>query len=131
VDTKHRRNTRQRQAILETLRARKTHPTAGEIFHAVRDQLPRISLGTVYRNLEVLAENGLVMRLSGTGPEIRFDGNPLPHTHVRCESCGRLADLDLDVPVLDRLLGSEVGGFLVTSHTLTLHGVCVSCRSRS
>jgi Fur family transcriptional regulator, ferric uptake regulator len=130
VDTKHRRNTRQRQAILEDLRARKTHPTASEIFHSVRDRLPRISLGTVYRNLEVLAENGQVMRMSGAGPEIRFDGNPLPHSHVFCASCERLADLDLEVPVLDRMQGSVVGGFLITSHNLTLHGVCASCRMK-
>ncbi len=131
METKFRRNTKQRQAILAELCARKTHPTANELFHAVRDRLPRISLGTVYRNLEVLAETGQVMKMRDGGQETRYDGNPLPHAHLRCSSCGRLFDLEMSAPDLDRLVGTEISGCLVTAVTVTLDGICTPCRSRS
>jgi len=128
VETKARRNTRQRQAILEELGTRKSHPTASELFRSVRGRLPRISLGTVYRNLEVLAETGQIVRLYDGGAEARFDGNPLPHAHIICASCERLVDLDIVVPDLVRMSGTEVSGFLITGHTVNLLGICASCR---
>jgi Fe2+ or Zn2+ uptake regulation protein len=129
MDTKSRRQTRQRQAILEELRARRCHPTASELFQAVRGRLPSISLGTVYRNLEVLAETGQVVRMRDGGAETRFDGNPLPHAHIYCTSCEQLVDLDVVVPELAQLTGAEVVGFLITSHHVTLHGICDTCRN--
>jgi Fe2+ or Zn2+ uptake regulation protein len=57
-------------------------------------------------------------------------GNPLPHA-IYCTSCGRLADLDVMLPELARMTGTEVSGFLITGHSVTLHGVCMTCRTRS
>ena len=73
-DTKLRRNTPQRRIILEELCAVTTHPTAGELYGIVRRRLPRVSLGTVYRNLEVLYANGVINKLDYAGAEARFDG---------------------------------------------------------
>lgn len=129
MDAKLRRNTRQRQTILDELRLSRSHPTAGEIFQSVRDRLPHISLGTVYRNLEVLAETGQVMRLYDNGPETRFDGNPTPHAHIFCESCEQLADLEIEVPALAAMTGTEVAGYLITGHTVTMRGICAACRN--
>lgn len=127
--TKLRRNTKQRQAILDVLCASKSHPTAAELFQEVRVRVPEISLGTVYRNLDVLAESGQVVRVHDGGHEARFDGNRHPHAHLQCTRCGRLGDVEVMLPDLAELNGSRLGDFLVTDHTLTLHGVCGACRS--
>ena len=83
------RMTTQRQVILEELRKLKSHPTAGELCQIVRQRLPRISLGTVYRNLEILSRSGVVLKLDVAGLEMRFDGTVDNHYHVRCLDCGR------------------------------------------
>ena len=126
---KLRRNTKQRQAILDVLCASTSHPTAAELFQEVRQRVPEISLGTVYRNLEVLAESGHVVRVHDGGHEARFDGNRHPHAHIQCTRCGRLADVEVALPDLAALSGSQVGGFLVTEHALTLRGICSDCRT--
>ena len=87
------RNTRQRTLILETLHALGNHPTADEIFESVRQSLPRISLSTVYRNLEFLAKSGHIRKLEMGGLPVRFDSTVAPHFHIRCISCNRVDDL--------------------------------------
>ena len=82
------RMTRQRAVILEELRKVKTHPTADELYSIVRERLPRISLGTVYRNLDFLADTGEIRRLEAAGTTKRFDGDISWHQHVRCIHCG-------------------------------------------
>ena len=84
--------TRQRRVILEELRKVNTHPSADEIYEIVRKRLPRISLGTVYRNLEILSEYGDIQKLEPGCSLKRFDGNPNEHCHIRCVSCDRIAD---------------------------------------
>jgi len=112
---KFQRNTRQREAILEELRRMCSHPTAAELHAAVREQLPRISLGTVYRNLELLVEMGQVRKLE-VGGEARFDGNLEAHSHFRCERCGRLNDLygppvELDLTRVNQTAGCQITGY--------------------
>jgi len=125
-----RRNTRQRQVVLEELRATRSHPTAGELYHSVRDRLPRISLGTVYRNLDILQETGDVIRLAGcVGQEARYDGNPEPHLHLQCQRCQRVCDLDTVLPVLDDLVGSTLEGHGIDGYHVILRGVCRHCRN--
>jgi Fe2+ or Zn2+ uptake regulation protein len=127
-----RRNTRQRQVVLEELRATCSHPTAGELYHAVRDRMPRISLGTVYRNLDILQETGDVVRLAGcVGQEARYDGNPEPHLHLQCQQCHRVCDLDTVLPVLDDLVGSTLEGHAIDGYHVILRGVCRHCRNGS
>ena len=107
MTTCQRRNTRQRQIVLEALRATCEHPTAGELYKTVRERMPRISLGTVYRNLEILQETGQAVRLAGcSGQEARYDGRCDPHLHLVCGECGGVRDLDTVLPVLDDLLGT-------------------------
>ena len=84
------RMTRQREVILEELRKVNTHPSADEVYEMVRKRLPRISLGTVYRNLEILSESGDIQKLEPGCTLKRFDGNPSEHSHIRCIRCDRI-----------------------------------------
>ena len=126
--SKQRRSTPQRRVILKELASLKTHPTAAELYEIVRNRLPRISLGTVYRNLEVLTEDGQVLKLESTGAEARFDATVTPHYHVRCQNCGKVRDwhgvgLGDSVPY-----PFEMDGFLIQGHRLEFFGICAECR---
>ena len=119
-----------RRAILEVLRGTETHPTAEWLHRLVRRRLPRVSLGTVYRNLRLFVAEGLVKELPG--PHARFDGNLREHHHFTCLACGRIADVDgpLTEPH-SRALVSRVassGGFSVTHHRIEFYGRCAACR---
>ena len=124
---KDKRLTRQRKVILEALRSVKTHPTADEVYDMVRQELPRISLGTVYRNLEVLSEMGLIQKLEMAGLQKRFDGNPEPHYHIRCLNCGCVRDVDVEMK-LD-MMKKNMSGFLVQGYRLEFVGVCPDCQA--
>jgi Fur family transcriptional regulator, peroxide stress response regulator len=122
------RMTKQRRLILEEVRRMMDHPTADEVYEAVRKTIPRISLGTVYRNLDVLAESGEIARLKNSGNQSRFDGDTSNHYHVRCTECGRIANLKgVDVEVDGLQLGAACG-FEVVGHWLEFQGVCPACK---
>ena len=113
---KAQRNTRQRQVVLGELKQLTSHPTAADLYEITRARMPKISLGTVYRNLELLAENGVIQKLDIGGSEARFDGNPERHYHVRCVRCERVDDVhDLPAEFVKRqvkhLNGYEILGF--------------------
>lgn len=122
------RMTRQRRAILKELRNSSSHPTVQEVFAAVRKELPRISLGTVYRNLDVMAERGLVRKLEVGGSQKRFDGDTSDHHHVRCVECNRVADVELaEIPELETRL-RDSAGFEVRGYRVEFLGLCPRCR---
>ena len=97
------RMTKQREIILEELKKLKTHPTASELYDIVRKRLPKISLGTVYRNLEILAEMGIIKKLEIAGTEKRWDGDISKHYHFRCVKCGKVEDIFLEENDLEKL----------------------------
>ena len=122
------RNTRQRTVVLEELKKVSCHPTAAELYEIARMRLPKISLGTVYRNLELLAQNGVIQKLEISGAEARFDGNPERHYHVRCTHCGRVDDVhelpqDFVQGQVQSLAGYDIVGF-----RLDFLGVCPDCQ---
>ena len=124
------RMTRQRAVILEELRKLNTHPTADELFKSVRARLPRISLGTVYRNLDFLADTGQILRLEVAGYTKRFDGNLMPHPHVRCIACGRVADVFPPLPVPSPE-GIAVSSFAcILSARIEFDGLCEECMDK-
>lgn len=88
---------RQRESIKHFLAETKEHPTADTVYLHVKKQFPNISLGTVYRNLNLLTDLGEVVKISTPNGGDRFDGHPEPHNHFLCTKCGRLLDLDLDM----------------------------------
>lgn len=125
-----RRPSAQKLAILEELRRATTHPTADELFMMVRKRIPRISLGTVYRNLDRLVAEGEIRKIT-TGEGItRFDGTPLPHYHIRCIRCGRVDDVPMEYDSgLDQAL-QERSRYKVIGHSIEFRGICPECRGR-
>ena len=125
------RMTRQRRVILEELRKVNNHPSADEIYEIVRKRLPRISLGTVYRNLEILSDPGDIQKLEPGCSLKRFDGNPSEHFHIRCVRCNRIADApmlpDLNID-LERI---DVTDFEIVGHRLEFLGICRQCSGKS
>ena len=128
-----RRNTPQRITILEQLRARFDHPTAAEIYGTVRTRLPRISLGTVYRNLDVLHEDGLIHKIEHAGSDTRYDGRLEPHDHVRCTSCGAMRDMPGNgtTTAPRPLPAAPVAGFAIDGCRLEYYGLCRDCREHA
>lgn len=122
------RLTTQRQIILEELSKVKTHPTASEVYDMVRKRLPRIGLGTVYRNLELMAENGMIVKLEVGGTQKRFDATTDAHYHIRCSCCGKVDDID--IPVIDSLVdtATEHSSYQILGHHIEFTGICSDCR---
>ncbi|NSW58327.1 MAG: transcriptional repressor [Armatimonadetes bacterium] len=120
--------TRQRRAILSALRSTTAHPTAMEIFDMVRGELPHITLATVYRNLSVLQELGLVLEVGTQGSATRYDARTESHLHIVCVDCGRVDDVavadlaDIDEPV------ARNTGYKVLGHSTTYQGICPTCQ---
>jgi Fur family ferric uptake transcriptional regulator len=114
--------------VLKELRKLTSHPTVAELYGITRARLPKISLGTVYRNLELLAQNGIIQKLEIGGSEARFDGNPRQHYHVRCVGCKRVDDVH-DLPG-DFVKGepARLSGYEVLGFHLEFVGVCPECR---
>lgn len=121
------RITRQRQLILEELKKVVTHPTADEIYRMVRERMPRVSLGTVYRNLETLSNRGVILKLELAGTQRRYDATTANHYHIRCNKCGCVEDLSMKA--FDTLENEARGvtGFLITGHRLEFEGICPQC----
>lgn len=123
------RMTNQRRIILEELRKVDTHPTVDELYSIVKARMPHISLGTVYRNLDLLADTGEILRIDSAGNMRRFDGRMEPHRHVRCTVCGKVGDVftdGSDEPAVDHL---DVPGFSVTTVRVEYDGICDECRA--
>lgn len=118
---------RQRESIIECLRSRNDHPTADMIYMAVRETYPKISLGTVYRNLSLLVEQGKISRLScGEGWD-RYDAITSPHYHFHCTKCGKVSDLELSpMDHIDVLAGHGFDG-RIEGHFAYFYGVCEQC----
>ena len=121
------RNTKQRTVILKKLREVTSHPTADEIYAMTRESLPRISLGTVYRNLELLTRQGEILCLENSGAQKRFDGNVMPHHHVRCSECGKIGDVHTPV-AMPAIADLSVKGFTLTGAAIVFEGVCDGCK---
>ena len=121
------RNTKQRTIILKKLREVASHPTADEIYAMTRESLPRISLGTVYRNLELLARQGDILCLESGGTQKRFDGNIMPHHHVRCSACGCIGDVVSSVAV-PGIADAKAEGFTLTGADIVYEGICDKCK---
>ena len=120
--------TKQRKVILEELRSVTTHPTADEIYGMVRRKLPRISLGTVYRNLEKLSDEGVILKLEHAGKQRRYDGDTSEHHHIRCVRCGKVDDLMISPEVA---LGKDIeniNGYELIDYKVEFSGVCPGCR---
>jgi Fe2+ or Zn2+ uptake regulation protein len=122
------RNTKQRAAILDLLREGYCHLTADQIYDEVKIAIPSISKGTVYRNVRVLEELGLVSELNLNDTVSRFEAKRNNHYHFRCERCGQVFDVDEPVnEELDRRI-AEKTGFKISCHQTEFRGLCCDCQ---
>ena len=131
LQPKNTRMTRQRKVILEELLKQNAHPSADEIYQMVRRRLPRISLGTVYRNLEVLANMGKIQKLELSGALKRYDWNTNKHYHIRCVRCDRVDDAP--IAPLNQLENDLYGAtvFEIIGHNLEFTGLCPECSKKA
>ena len=124
-----RRYSKQRELIYEAVRGTNEHPTAETVYHWLKPDNPALSLGTVYRNLNQLADDGSLLRLPF--PVERFDANTAPHPHFRCRVCGKVYDLDAVTydPSLDEA-AEQRSGHRIERHELLFTGVCLNCTEK-
>jgi len=125
-----RRKTRQREAILSFLRHTSSHPTADQIYDEVRKSVPKISKGTVYRNLRVLQDEGGITELRFDGTVGRYEVKQKSHYHFRCEQCGRVSDIDMPVNMELDQQAANLTGLKISCHQLEFRGLCKDCENK-
>lgn len=127
VSAKRYKRSRQRDRILQVLRGTKSHPTASWVYDALKPEFPDLSLGTVYRNLAILRDQGKVRALQSGSTFDRFDADVSDHCHFVCDACGKVEDVDLPLdPGLDERAAAVLGR-PVSGHRLDFRGLCAAC----
>lgn len=124
------RMTQQREIILDELNRFQGHPSADELYEKVRKRLTRISLATVYRNLEILAEEGLVSKIEISGRQKRFDHELESHSHVYCLECHRVDNMEFDQPFQLDASPEDVGGYAIEGYRIEFKGICPDCQKK-
>ena len=116
---------RQREAILNVLRSTDTHPTASWIYEKVREQIPNISLGTVYRNLTELSQSGDILSIDVRDGQEHYDGDNSPHLHLRCRCCNGISDVPMCEDPLSAL--AKDNNFTPELSVYVIYGKCKNC----
>jgi Fe2+ or Zn2+ uptake regulation protein len=123
------RMTKQKRVILEVLKNTKSHPTADWVYDKVKKKIPNISLGTVYRNLNILKSQGEILELCYGKGFSRFDGNACNHYHFTCENCGKILDVETPIAAnIEQEISSQMG-VQVSRHRFEFYGSCQDCLS--
>lgn len=130
-----RRTSKKRQAIYDFFRGSIAHPSAEQVYAALKPQYPDLSLGTVYRNIGVLLSEGLIFSVGSVSGEERYDARLTPHAHFICAGCGSVCDVfnaSLDEELLMQYSGIEAElGVSIASHSLSFKGLCPDCAVRN
>lgn len=124
------RNTVQQKIIAGQLaKLHGNHPTADEVYQSMKDEYPSISRATVYRNLNKMSDNGQALKVSVSSGADHFDDTLRPHYHVVCAKCGRVDDVEVDLPssVTESLDKATAPGFTITGYELLFCGLCSAC----
>ena len=117
-----------KDTILKVIQRTKLHPSADWIYEHVRKEIPNISMGTVYRNLRLLEEDGSICMVAIVGSQARYDGNPNNHYHFICNKCNSIIDLDEPVNKTIQYRVAQKTGFIVQRHCVQLRGICLDCQ---
>lgn len=123
-----RNRSRQRERLWDELQNRADHPTAAQLFESLLGEFPRLSLGTVYRNLEVLISEGRAVAVPSESGAMRYDGNPVPHHHFVCKSCDRIQDLELRLPAELTAQVAREYDVVAERARVDFYGLCSECR---
>lgn len=129
VTVKRLKNSRQRDLILCIIRSTHCHPTADWIYKKAREDMPNISLGTVYRNLNLLKEEGRINELSFGRGVSHYDADLRNHYHVRCIECGRIQDVPQIAPEASSERIERITGYQIYNHRLEFTGICPQCQT--
>lgn len=125
------KKSRQREAIKTFLYSRHDHPTAEVVYNNVIKEFPKISLGTVYRNLSFLVDRGEAITVPCEDGSVHFDGKTEPHYHFQCKNCGSISDIEMDDPSYENTVISEaqkhLPGGSITGHVTFFYGLCAKC----
>ena len=125
----NRKHSRKRDSILQAIKSSCAHPGAQEIYAKLKPEIPDLSLGTVYRNLQLFRKEGTVAFVGTINGEERFDGIVTPHPHVCCTSCGKVADLGGNLPAeFSNPAPMSIPGFTIDMRNVTLYGLCNDCK---
>jgi Fur family transcriptional regulator, peroxide stress response regulator len=122
------RQSKQRNRLLELLRSTNRHPTADWLYEQLKKEFPNLSMGTVYRNLAMLIEQGMVKKIHWGSTFDRFEANTQPHYHLICESCGKI--IDLEMPRVYNELNEQakqLSKFTINHHKIEFFGICLEC----
>ncbi len=121
------KRSKQRDKIFNILQSTDTHPTASWIYDELKKEFNNLSIGTVYRNLNILIDQHLIKKIGSGNSFDRFDGNTEPHYHFICRKCGSIYDIPIDlIENLDKK-ASLASGFQVETHEITFSGICKYC----
>lgn len=120
---------KKREAIYKTLCSTKLHPSAEWVYNNLKEEYPDLSLGTVYRNMNMFKEQGMAMSVGTVGGQERFDGNTKPHAHFICNKCGKITDIEqISYNYQADEILRQVSGCQVDFHLSYFYGVCEECR---
>lgn len=121
---------KQRELIHQTLKENVVHPTAEYVHEILKKTNPNISLTTVYRNLNQLANMGIIKRIDGLEPSVHYDHNTHEHYHFICDKCKKVFDIDANIaPDIEKKV-RESTKFEIFGHEITLHGLCPECKDK-
>lgn len=121
---------RQREIILETLRENVVHPTAEYLYELVKEKDPNMSLATMYRNLNKLADNGIIKKIEGLETSSHFDHNTHEHYHFICDKCKKVFDVPFEIAPDVAAKTEQKTGFTVKGYDIAIHGICSSCKEK-
>jgi len=120
----------QRESILNVVLNSDNHPTADYIYSKLKKNYPGLSLGTVYRNLSLLSEKGLIQKISIPNHSDKFDKKLYQHAHMICDACGEVYDIDID-PIYNIISNiSDQNNMLIKSYNITFNGICNKCNDK-
>lgn len=120
---------RQREALIKVLKGTTSHPTADWLYQQLREEFPKISLGTVYRNLGLLVESGQAIRINAGDSCEHYDGDTRNHYHFVCRNCKQVSDVDMEPIEELNAIAAESMNSDVESHSLVFFGICQNCRN--
>lgn len=123
------RYSQQRELIFNTVKQNPIHPSADDIYHIVKKDHPTISLGTVYRNLNYLSDNGYILKIQMPNGADRFDARTEEHYHIICKECGQVFDLSCETKDLKEKIFQQTGVWC-TKFNLLAEGICKNCKSK-
>lgn len=122
------RKSQQRERILKILKETKSHPTADWIYMRLKEEIPELSLGTVYRNLKVLMDQGLIQKLPFGSTFDRFEAKIAPHYHLVCEKCGLVEDFEMPQYAAINSQAEKMSEFKISRYRIDFFGICGKCR---